>query len=69
MRLRHCVRTVEKEDGNLLVGLLTDIDTAVDALGRLIPINLPRRDRDVLALTPIAVFEARASPCSTTVTR
>ena len=48
---------IEKEDGDVLVGLFTDIDTAVKALGRLVPIDLPRRNLDALALTPIAIFD------------
>ncbi len=48
---------VEKEDCDFLVELFTDIDTAVKALGRLVPIDLPRSNLDPLALTPIAIFD------------
>ena len=53
---------IEKEDGNLLVRLFTDIDTAVNPVSWLIPIDLPWRDREVLALTPITVFNGKCIP-------
>jgi hypothetical protein len=65
-RLRHGIGTVEKEHRDLLVRLLTDVDAAVNAVGRLIPVDLARRDLEPLAL---AYSMARASPCSTTVIR
>jgi hypothetical protein len=38
--LSHGVGMVEKEDGDLLVGLLTDVDSAVNTVRGLIPIPL-----------------------------
>ena len=38
-------RPVQKKDRDLFVGLLTDIDRTVQALGRLVPIYLPGRNR------------------------
>ena len=46
---------VEKEDGDLLVGLLADVDTAVKTVGRLVPTRLPRTDLEPFALA-VAVF-------------
>jgi len=45
LRLRDGARLVQKKDRDLLVGLLTDIDRTVQALGRLVPIYLPGRNR------------------------
>jgi hypothetical protein len=53
---------IEKEDVNLLVRLFTDIDTAVNLVSWLIPIHLPWRDREALALTPIPVFNGKCIP-------
>ena len=38
--------------------LLTDIDAAVNTLGRLIPIRLPRRDVEPIAPAAVAVFDS-----------
>ena len=54
--LRHCVRTVEQKDRDLLVGLLSDIHSAVNTGARFFPIDLSRRDLDSQALTTIAVL-------------
>ena len=37
-----------KEDGNFLVYSLADIDCAMDVIGRLVPIDLPGYDSDVV---------------------
>jgi len=47
---------VEKEDGDLLVGLLADVDTAVKTVGRLVPTRLPGTDLEPFALAAVAVF-------------
>jgi hypothetical protein len=59
IRLRHHAGTVEKEDSYLLVGLPTNIYTTVNVLRRLVPIDLPWRDLEALALTTIAVFDGK----------
>src|SRR5262245_1802929 len=62
-RLRDSARPVQKKDGDLLVGLLTDINRTMQALGRLIPIHLPGRDRDAAACTTLLVFHGeRVAP-------
>jgi hypothetical protein len=47
---------VEKEHGDLLVGLLADVDTAVKTVGRLVPTRLPGTDLEPFALAAVAVF-------------
>ncbi len=59
--LRDCVGTVEKEDGDLFVRLIADVDPAVRALGGLIPIHLPGCDVEALARRAIAVFDRQGS--------
>ena len=56
-RLRHSVGVVDEEHRDLLVRLLADIDTSVNLVRGLIPICLPRRDLEPMALTAIAVFD------------
>ena len=56
--LRDGARPVEKKDRDLLVWVLTDIDSTVKAFGRLVPIHLPGRDRDALAFTTLLVFHS-----------
>jgi hypothetical protein len=56
-RLSDCVGAVKEEDRDLLVRLLADIDSAVNPFGRLIPIRLPRRDLESMALATIAVLD------------
>ncbi len=48
---------VKQENGDLFVRLLTNIDGAVNSVSRLVPVNLPRRDAQAMALTPIGVFD------------
>jgi len=55
-RLRHCVRAVEQEDCNLLVGLLTDIHRPMNTGARLFPLDLSRRDLNALALAAVTVL-------------
>jgi hypothetical protein len=57
-RLRHRVRAVEQEDRDLLVGLLADIHSAVNALSWLLPVNLPRRNPDLMTLSSIPILNA-----------
>ena len=57
-RLRHCVRLVEQENRNLLIVQLADIHRPMHAGARLLPLNLPRRDLDALALASVAVFDS-----------
>ena len=47
--LRNRVGAIEKENHDLFVCLLTDIDCAMDAIGRFIPIDLPWCQFDVVA--------------------
>ena len=49
--------TVEKEDRNLLIGLLPDIHCPMHASTRLLPIKLSQRDLDTLALAAVAIFD------------
>jgi hypothetical protein len=56
-RLRLCARVIEEEDGDLLVRLLTHIDTAVNPIRRLVPVRLPSGDIKVIALATISVFD------------
>lgn len=51
---------VEKEDGDLLVRLLADIHTAVNTVGRLIPIRLPRHDLEPMVFTTFAVLDGKS---------
>jgi len=53
---------VEKEDGDLLARMLSDIDTAVNALRRLIPTHLSRLDRKTLTISAVAVFDGESIP-------
>ena len=50
---------VEKEDGYFLVGLRPNIDSPVDPRGRLVPIDLPRCNREPLLLTSIQVVQGQ----------
>ena len=52
-RLRHRVGTIKEEDCNLLVPLMADIDGAVDAGARLVPIRLASRHLDAMGLPTI----------------
>ena len=45
-RLRHGVRAVEQENGNLLIRLLADVNRPMDTGTRLFPLDLSRRDLD-----------------------
>ena len=54
--LCHRVRAVEQENRDLLVGLLADIHGVVNALTRLLPLNLTGRDLNALALSSITVL-------------
>ena len=58
-RLRDCVRAVEQQDRDLLVGLLADVHSAVNALGWLLLVNLSRRDLNALAPGSITVLNAK----------
>ena len=60
---------IEKEDGDLFVRLIAFIDPTVHALGGLIPIHLSGCDFEALARCTILVFDRRALPRSTTLTR
>lgn len=51
---------VEKEDGDLLIGLLADVDTSVNSIRRLVPARLPRTDLEPIALAAIAVFDRKS---------
>lgn len=55
-RLGHSVGMVEEEDGDLLVRLLADVHAAMNAVGRLVPVNLARPELDPLGGATIAVF-------------
>ena len=48
---------VEKEDRDLLVGSIADVDAAVNSVGRLVPVRLPGCDLESSALTAIPVFD------------
>jgi hypothetical protein len=61
-RLWNSIWMVEKEDGDLLVWMLSDIDTAVNALRRLIPTHLSRLDRKTLTISAVAVFDGESIP-------
>jgi len=54
--LRHRIRTVEQEDGDLFIRVLSDIDRPVNTGAGFLPIDLSRRDLNAQALTAIAVF-------------
>jgi hypothetical protein len=54
--LRDGIWAVEQEDSDLLVRLLADIHSPMNAGTRLLPLDLSRRDLDALALTSIPVF-------------
>ena len=56
MRLGHGIGMVEKEDGDLLVRLLTNVDTAVNKVRRLVPTSLPWAHREPVA-RPVAVLD------------
>jgi hypothetical protein len=56
-RLRHRVGTIEKEDGYFLVRLRADIDTAVNAISRFVPVYLAAFEFEPRVLTAIAVLD------------
>jgi hypothetical protein len=58
-RLRHGVGAVEKEDGDLLVGLHPNVDSAMDPVGGLVPVDLTRRDRDPFLLATVPVLDGQ----------
>jgi hypothetical protein len=66
---RHRVRAVEPEDCDLLVGLLANVHSAVNALGWLLRVNPSRRNLDAMALSPSRYSIKSTSPPSTTATR
>ena len=47
----------EKEDGNFLVDSLADIHCTMDVIGRLVPINLSRREFDMMARGSVTVLD------------
>ena len=51
---------VEKEDGDLVIGLLADVDTSVNSIRRLVPTRLPRTDLEPIALAAITVFDRKS---------
>src|SRR5262245_10352556 len=60
--LRYIIWMFEKENGNLFIRFFTDVDTAVDPVRWLIPIDLPGRDVEALTFTPIAIFDGDCGP-------
>jgi hypothetical protein len=46
----------EKEDRNFLVDSLADIHSAMDVIGRLVPINLSWSEFDMVARSPVTVL-------------
>jgi hypothetical protein len=55
-RLRNRVWAVKQEGGHLLVWVLPSVDSAVDALGWLLPFDLSRRDLNALALASVTIL-------------
>jgi hypothetical protein len=56
-RLRHRVGTIEKEDSYFFVRLRADIDTAVNAISRFVPVYLAAFEVEPSALTAIGVLD------------
>jgi hypothetical protein len=58
-RLAHCVRMVEQEDRGLVRRTACRRYSPVNAARWLLPLNLPRRGLNVLAIAPVAVFDSQ----------
>ena len=56
-RLRHAIRSIDKEYCDLLVDLPPDIDGAVDAVAWFFPLDLPRDNVNALRVAPITKFD------------
>ncbi len=56
-RLRNGAGPIQEEDSDLFVGDAADVHRAMNSVHRFIPVNLPRRDRDVIAGTLVPVFD------------
>ena len=48
---------VEKEYGDLLVRYLAYVHTAMNAIGGLIPVNLPRRELQAMCRSPVTILD------------
>jgi len=57
IRLGDVVRMVEKEDRDLLVRLVANIDRPMRVVRRLVPIDLPRLDPYLVIRTTVAEFD------------
>jgi hypothetical protein len=55
--LGNCIRVIQEEDRDFLVGCAADVDRAMNSIGRFIPIDLARRRREVPTGAPITVFD------------
>jgi hypothetical protein len=60
VRLRDGIGMFEKEDRNFLVGSLADIHCTVDAIRRLVPINLSGCEFDVVAPGSVTVLDSQS---------
>ncbi len=69
-RLRYCTSTIEKENRDLFVCLLIDIDAAMNPTCWLVPIHLSGCDDDVATLSPPSRYSIkREVPRKITVAR
>jgi hypothetical protein len=58
-RLRHRIGTVKKEDRNLVVWLVADVDGPMNSGGGLVPIGLAGADLDANGVAAIAVLDCQ----------